>query len=543
MKLDIKQRGFKAEEITYMDRKAITLDRTMLKLFEMLRYDGRPPVRTVRRAVEVENLTRAMSEHPERFPGFDLHTDAASSWLANNLLEIMNRGKPGREVVVGPRPFHLNAYKLTNPQAAQDYGSAEQVWAMIYHADPQLLTHLRDFFGRGLDRGTDRYDQTTSLDLETLAILNLADQVTVSPKSTAAPPPRPPLCSAQGRVLCDDLRRLLAYEAVVPRQVLALYIRTVIGLHLALFMLRLFRLVPMRVDAALRGEDDPQCPLEFTAACGLGGCTSSGEIIVSLAPNAASGSAKLAMQSAAQHFGGLAAYVRAVITVNRIKDYVGPRAGSFEQYLEILRHPSPDMEGFFQARISDATTPQHADEEEDPLVRQILALPHLSKLEKYVELICLERMKNERTRLTTMIDALAQKNRPEGFLRQSAGARSARWFSLEPNLLETLVQIAVLEPSTGHTGRFTSSNVLLDDFIAWLRKRYGFVIYAPGHRSVAPEEHDAWRQNELELRERLRQIGFFTDLSDAYNSQTLRPRYKIHDTDNMPSSDPLGSSA
>ncbi|HEX8835224.1 MAG TPA: hypothetical protein VF719_13535, partial [Abditibacteriaceae bacterium] len=409
----------------------------------------------------------------------------------------------------------------------QDYGSAEQVWAMIYHADPELLAHLRDFFGRGLDRHSDKYDRTTPLDLETLAILNLADQVTVTYRTTPIAPPRRPLCLAQGRVMCDDLRRLLAYEAVVPRHVLANYIRTVIGLHLALFMMRLFRLVPTRVGAALRGEAEPQCAHESTSASTLARCSWSEEIVVSLAPNASSGSARLAMKSAARHQEGITAYVRAVILVNRIKDYAGPSASSLDDLLEILRVPSPEMDGFFQARISDAITPQNADEEEDPIVTQILGLSHLSKLEKYVELICLERLKNERTRLTHMLDALAQKNRPEGFLRQSAGARSARWFSLEPNLLETLVQIAVLKPDADAPDGFVSHNVLLDEFITWLRERYGFIVYAPAHRAVPPEEHEAWRQNERELRERLRQIGFFTDLSDAYNSQTLRPRYKI----------------
>lgn len=527
MKLDIKQRAFKADEITYMDRKAITLDRTMLKLFEMLRFDGRPPVRRVRKAVEVENLVKAMAEEPERFPGFINHPEAAGAWLANDLLEIMNRGKPGREAVVGPRPFHLNAYKLTNPKAAQDYGSAEQVWAMIYHADPELLAHLRDFFGRGLDRHSDRYDRTTPLDLETLAILNLADQVTVSYKSTPVVPPRRPLCAMQGRVLCDDLRRLLAYESVVPRHVLANYIRTVIGLHLALFMLRLFRLVPARVGAALRGEVDPQCPIESASGCTLAKCAWTEEIVVSLAPNANSGSARLAMDSAAGHLDGLTAYVRAVVLINRVKDYAGTRSSSFEDLLAIVREPTPDMDGFFQARINDAIALQNSDDEEDPVVTQILQLPHISKMEKYVELICLERLKHERSQLTHLIDALAQKNRPEGFLRQSAGARSARWFSLEPNLLETLVQIAVLERDAGAPDGFASRNILIDEFITWLHERYGFVIYAPSHRVVPPEEHEAWRQNERELRERLRQIGFFTDLSDAYNSQTLRPRYKI----------------
>ena len=70
--------------------------------------------------------------------------------------------------------------------------------------------------------------------------------------------------------------------------------------------------------------------------------------------------------------------------------------------------------------------------------------------------------------------------------------------------------------------------MLIDDFMGWLQRRYGFVIYAPMHRSVPPNEQEAWRSNERALRERLHQIGFYTDLSDAYNSQTLRPRYPVN---------------
>ncbi len=540
MKLDIKQRSFKAEEITYMDRKAITLDRTLLKLFELLRYDGRPAVRSSRAAIEVGTLVQAMQKHPERFPGLAERPNVAAAWLANDLLEIMNRGKAGREAVVGPRPFHLNAYKLTNAQAAQDYGSGEQVWAMIYHADRDLLTRLKDFFGRGLDTSIDKYDRSTPLDLETLAILGLADQVLVSPRTGAASAPRVPLCRAQGRVLCDDLRRLLAYESVVPRHVLASYIRTVIGLHLGLFLLRLFRLVPIRVQAALKGQPDPVCPLEELAAsnsgaastwsaqeCSLSRCPFGGEIVVSLATGANALPSALARASASEHMAGLADYIRAVILLNRVKEYAGPRAKDVDGWLEIVRHPEPDMNGFFQARINDAISQDNKDEEEKPIVHEILGVQHLSLLEKYVELICLARMTNERQRLSSMLDSLTQKNRPDGFLRQNAGKRSARWFSLESGLLETLVQIAVLKPDAQAQGGFVSQNVLLDEFIGWLRTRYGFVVYAPAHREVPPEEHEAWRENERELRRRLQQIGFFTDLSDAYNSQTLRPRYRI----------------
>ncbi len=53
MTLDLKQRAFKADEITYLDRKTILLDRMLLNLFELLRFDGRPAVRRRRRAIDI----------------------------------------------------------------------------------------------------------------------------------------------------------------------------------------------------------------------------------------------------------------------------------------------------------------------------------------------------------------------------------------------------------------------------------------------------------------------------------------------------------
>lgn len=41
------------------------------------------------------------------------------------------------------------------------------------------------------------------------------------------------------------------------------------------------------------------------------------------------------------------------------------------------------------------------------------------------------------------------------------------------------------------------------------------------------EEHRAFRKNLRDLKDRLREIGFYDDLSDAYNAQTIRPRYRL----------------
>ncbi len=531
MKLDRRQIGFKADEITYLDRKSILLDRAMLKLFELLRFDGRPPARWRRMRNDVDELVRLMTDSPDRFPGFAGHDELAAAWLKSDLLQVMNRGKGERETVVGPRPVHLNAYKLANPSAVADHGASDQVWALLYYADPTLLDRLKRFFGPGVDPALDRYDGVTELDLETLAVLGLVDGIRVSPFTTSRPVPFQPLCLGQGRLLADDLRRLLAYEGRIPRQVHAGYMRTAIGLHLALLVLRLLRLLPAKVDAARRRVAAPTCSVEERRDAACSACPFATELAVDLTDDPASGPGRLARASTTAALDLLPAYVRAVFLVNRLKDFAALRdrvsatdmRRSVDQLLDLLREPPANMDGFFEGQILQAVDLEPG-EEQDPIVEAILA-QELPSLERFVELICSQRLTNERKRLVDLIDSLTQKNRPGGFMRQTAGRAAPRWFALDSHLLETLVQIAVV----GRTpdGTLWTRAILLDDFVDWLRERYGFVVYAPAHREVAPEELRAWRDNERAFRERLHQIGFFTDLSDAYNSQTLRPRYQV----------------
>ena len=532
---DKEHTSFKADEITYLDRKSIKLDRMMLNLFELLRFDGRRGVRRRRRAVDVESLTATMlGEAAARFPGFERHPEVARAWLSNDLLEIMNRGKPGRETVVGPRPFHLNAYKLANPKAVQDYGASQQIWAMLYHADRPLLARLKAFFGPGLDPATDTYDGTTELDLETLAVLSLADSVTgIAHHSDPPPIPIQPLCQVQGRLMAEDLRALLAYEDAVPRHVLAAYIRTMLGLHLALYVLRLFRLVPAWVEAARLGLPRPGCPIEAGTCRDMRRCPYSTMLVVDLTEDSGSAPSALARASAAACLESTSAYVRAVIVINRLKDFATAQAGrgrmrpanGLDDLLAILRDPPASMDGFFDGRIENLTE-RKPDEDPDPVEREILQLQGRPALETYVELICLYRLTNERDHLTDLVDSLGQKNQPGGFIRQPAGTRQPRSFVLGGRLLEALVQVAVVERD--EHGGLTTRPILIDEFCGWLAERYGFIVYAPAFQSVPPEDQLAWRQNERALRERLHQIGFFTDLSDAYNSQTLQPRYAVH---------------
>ncbi len=387
-----------------------------------------------------------------------------------------------------------------------------------------------------MDPATDRYDGTTRLDLETLAILSLADQVKgIDHHTDPASNPIRPLCLTQGKRMAEDLRALLAYETVIPRHVLATYIRTILGLHLALYMMRLFRLLPSWVDRATGSEQRPSCSLEDGTTTNMQHCPHCTRMVVDLTEDADPPPAVLARSSAATYLESVSPYVRSVILLNRVKDFANAQAArghkparTVDDLLALLANPPANMDGFFEARIGDLAA-KKPDEELDPLEQTILALQGRTPLELYVELICLQRLKNERKHLIELVDALGQKNQPGGFLKQSAGARSPRRFVLGGKLLETLVQIAVVGRDS--QGRLSSRPILIDEFSSWLAERYGFVVFAPASEQVPPEEQTAWRMNERALRERLHQIGFYTDLSDAYNSQTLRPRYKVQDHD------------
>jgi hypothetical protein len=430
---------------------------------------------------------------------------------------------------VGPRPFHLNAFKLANPRTVADHGAAKQVWALLYHADPGVLSLLKDFFGRGLDPVADRYDLRTPLDLQTKAILGLVDQVVATPGSVPEPPPKPPVCRRQGRLLAEDLRALLAYEDAVPREVLTGYIRTIIGMHLALYVLRLFRVLPRWVDRARAGGTVDACPnarVDQAVACPC-----QAELVIDLTDDVTSSAGRLGKRSLDEHLLGIPDYVRAVFLLIRAKEFADAQAsrGRMARALDlaglmaVLADPPDELDGYCLARIDQARANLAAGEEQERVGAEILAMP-MAPLDQLVELVCLSRLRTERKRLLDLVDSLASKNRPGGLMRQRAGHRSPRWFAMHGHLLETLVQIAVVDRSPSGV---RSRAILVDDFVAWLRERYGLVVYAPAHRPVPPEDQAAWRENLQALRERLRQIGFFSSLSDAFNSQTLRPRYAV----------------
>jgi hypothetical protein len=98
---------------------------------------------------------------------------------------------------------------------------------------------------------------------------------------------------------------------------------------------------------------------------------------------------------------------------------------------------------------------------------------------------------------------------------------------LGSHLLEVLLQLAVLERGDG---RLYTRELRIEDLLTFLRERYGlFIDRLPEDRDANRSLLDrrALRLNLEAFKRRLREIGFFQDLSDAYVTQKVSPRYSI----------------
>jgi len=76
--------------------------------------------------------------------------------------------------------------------------------------------------------------------------------------------------------------------------------------------------------------------------------------------------------------------------------------------------------------------------------------------------------------------------------------------------------------------KWHSLDIEIGAFVSWLEERYGILIDNLGANIPEDEQTNrALATNYDQLKIRLRQLGFFTALSDASNSQVIRPRFPI----------------
>jgi hypothetical protein len=549
MSFSKRDREFRLPKISYLDFKHLEMDRVLTALFARLAHHGFPS--RLRRKVElsVESFVDEFMDHPEWFSGFKGHRDVLERWVETHLLDVVNRGKWNR-AVAAPRPLHGFTYRFRNPKHSRDYGAAQQVFETLDGArggaGQKAIEHLHSFFFQGHDKVTGKVDAGVVLDVETQALLRLLDQVDDAPDTKSGREAFPPLCVGAADLLAEDVQRLLFYQRFIPRSVMVDYLKILLAFHLGLYHLRLLKLLPALVR---RKGADPTCaptacPMNPKSATDpYGDCPYRIGMLVDVAAQPGTPTATLSERSADAHYRRIPSFVRAYFTTRKLDEFAldlvrrakisKPVGGEFTvgDLLQLLEAPlKVEREKFFGARISNLldTSAAVKDSALDPEIAAVTEMG-LPELETYIEMLVALRGPFHRQYITECLDSLLLKNRPGALLAQGRTKGAPRRFVLDSRLLEVLLQIAVLRP--GGASGFHTGEMRIDELLVFLRERYGlFIDQLPrgdGFTDASIEDRRALRDNRRSFLARLREVGFYRDLSDAGISQTITPRYRI----------------
>jgi hypothetical protein len=550
MGLSGKDRAFNTKKVSYLDYKQLEMDRVLTALFARLAHNGFPSRLRRRAELSVEAFVDEFLEHPEWFSGFAEHREILERWVETHLMDVVNRGK-ANQAVAAPRPLHGFTYRFRNPKHSRDYGAAQQVFETLYHArkgaGQAAIEHLERFFFQGHDKVTGKTDGGAILDVETQALLRLMEQVDDAADTRGGRESYAPVCIGAADLLAEDVKRLLFYERHIPRSVMVDYLKVLLAFHLALLHLRMFKMLPALVK---RKGADPTCA---PSACPMdprnatdphGDCPYRIGLFVDVAGQPDSPVAALAARSADVHYRRIPAYVKAHFTVKKLDQFGESliKTGKLHRpkgeeltvadALQLLEAPHKDERGkFFGARVYTLIQGSNGSTETDldPELKAVIDLK-LNDFDTYIEMIVALRGRFHRQYITECIDSLLMKNRPGALVAQGRTKGAPRRFVLDSRLLEVLLQLAVLKQDTP-TGPFYTGELRIEDLLTWLRERYGLHIdrlpRGDGFATPSIQDRAALRDNAASFTQRLREVGFYRDLSDAYVTQTVTPRYRI----------------
>ncbi|MEV7646882.1 hypothetical protein [Arthrobacter sp. NPDC089319] len=535
MALDSKDRAFRCDAISRIDYKTLTMDRVLTAFLARLWHGGvNSRVRRVT-DLDIDAYTELLvNDKSGRFDGFAENEDISRRWVATHLLDLVNRGR-ATEAVAGPRPLHGFAYRLRNTSRSRPYGADEQLYELL-SVNHLALSGLRDFFFSDINLATGEALPGPDIDVESQALLSMVEvtqgRAQDRPDSSSRREQKQ-LCRQPGELLGEDVLRLLLHREFMPRTVLVEHLKILFSFHLALYHLRMLKLVP---TAVRDGAVDHAC---------AGGhkrdekCRFHPHLFVDVAGSETGLPAEHAVRSASTWYGRLPQFVRGTFAVLKLTDFAKDlhRQGKFsmpvrddlpaaEAIALLDRKHEADREVFFDMRVR-----RILDDEEEPLAPELQTIMDLglSRLDTYLELIMHYRGAFQRKYLVECLDSMFLKSRPGELLTQPRGKSGERRFVLDSRLLEVLLQVCLVQPDA--LGRMRTRPMRVDEILDTLQNRYGLYIHTlptdDGFHGPDLPDQAALRANTAAFIDRLREIGYYRDISDAYLTQTVTPRFTI----------------
>jgi len=514
MKLTSKESVMRNELIFTPDAKSVHIENVLLNLFMLLNSNGLRPkallsAEEVKKEDSVEQILRYFTvlEEKKEVSGFLDYREPALAWIRCNLVNMTKRGQSG-ERVSSLRPIHLESYKIRNANHARDYNTADQVYLMLNVA-PHIKEDLKNFLSEGWDKSNGKIGNVTALDIDSFGILTLiknrkTKEIQQNPTSI---PQIKPLLESQAILFCDDVRRILLYKKVIPRSVLLDYLMTIISFHLSIYLQKLVRLLPKMIKAGTKDINTDW------------------SIVLDLTDNLDSEISIISIEDAEKVMTGMRDYIKATFQINTALaklDLSRDNSKHLDRALKYLKDNPMELEAYCQAQWNNL----QLEEDEEEIVRSFSDY-EASYFGKWTELLMQQKGASQNKRYVELIDKISFKNDERGLMAQGRSRKHPRRFVLGTRLLETLTQISLIDESGG---MITSRPLSIEELMEFLRKRYGLIIN--GLSEIRFKDADikvilAFKENVDAFKKKLRDIGFYNDLSDAFILQKIRPRYRL----------------
>jgi hypothetical protein len=517
-----------------IDANNIILEQAFARFLVLVRTKGRPITSTTKDTLHPEDLVQIVRGDRSHFQGVDddqQRQRLLEHWLASDFATCIKTGvgHAGKARIANLKPIHMSTIKLLDPRIrSQD----RDLSGFLYNVfrDSDLIIGENSLLLPYLTKGTHPFGDhdlklneidARKLDVETLFLLRLLENFkTDLPDNRRKVHTHTFVCPAQQQLIVNDTARLLVYKDTIPRRELVQYLVSLFSFHAGLYCLRSFSII--NSIAETKKIRCPKCKgIKQESLQDLRLCDHHPGVFVDLTNGQNKSCDELAKHKVAKHYGQMFRYIRAHYKLKKLDEFAATFPGyngTIEEVVSFMSHK--DLNGYFRTKLNEVTQTED-DAEREPEIQAILDLK-LDPLDAYVEILYQMTFKSRARNHKALMASLCGLNREDGFLHGGRGKR--RKYVLGNQLLELLVQLAVV----GFKGdKFITHPITITDFVAWLRQRYGILIDTTGEPNDSPEVCRALEANYNALKERLRQLGFFTDLSDASISQVIKPRFPI----------------
>lgn len=393
-----------------------------------------------------------------------------------------------------------------------------------------LQRWLKDVFGTGLQMQDTppyegRYDGSADVDIHTLLTLRLLEGFDTGAISNQELDEPKPCLPDQAQQLGENILLLLrGYRNLLPPMFTSKMLMAMINLDLLTYTLRLMSGISVLCRTGKMPTDNSKSPEIYLDVTG----DRSGQ---------SDSIARLCVERDLEATGKFFENNLRLFTLDRLRE----RSEALQSLIPVTTNQSvvDYLESLLGIELSESVNVRAEAELEMIRNETLLELTNESEREQIKE--DLRRLISRKSPIAALNAILCESQRTQGvqnyskwykgvgglnrpyglLLGNTQGPRNWRYV-LTDELLRTLVYLNALDCHRSNINEATpAASIRLDEFMTWMRERFGIVIDRPPRELDSSSSRAAAAANFNAFKRRLRQTGFFRGLSDDFNVQNL----------------------